>query len=101
MANVTPKMPPHVKIYHDENNITPGDIILCEIRAEGCKNVAVDICHIEHRGMGGDATKDVNENLVAGCRPCHNKVDASLIDKEELKLIAKRRIDANDNNTQI
>ena len=87
-------MKPHVKIYLEENGYDVCDIIMCEIRAEGCENTAVDICHIYHRGMGGDATKDVNENLVAGCRNCHEKVDKSLIDKEYLREIARKRIES-------
>jgi hypothetical protein len=42
---------------------------LCEI----CSRQAVDIHHIEARGMGGDpkGKKDVIENLMAVCRLCH------------------------------
>jgi 5-methylcytosine-specific restriction endonuclease McrA len=44
-----------------------SDFVPCEI----CGAKAVDIHHIEARGMGG--TKRVNEieNLMALCRPCH------------------------------
>ena len=83
----------HVKIYLEANGYTIADIILCEIRADGCQNVSVDICHISHKGMGGNPDKDVNENLLAGCRNCHDK--SEFIDKDKLREIARRRINAN------
>jgi 5-methylcytosine-specific restriction endonuclease McrA len=36
-----------------------------------CGSQAVDINHIDCRGMGGSKTKDVIENLQALCRKCH------------------------------
>ena len=39
----------------------------CEI----CGNQAVDLHHIEARGMGGSDTKDNIENLMALCRGHH------------------------------
>jgi len=87
----------HTKVYLKENGYTAADTIMCEIRTAWCQNVATDICHIEHKGMGGSKLKDVNENLVAGCRACHNAIDGanSPLNKDELKLIAQRRINAN------
>ena len=46
------------------------------------------------RGMGGNPDMDVEENLIAGCRFCHDGAEASLISKDLLKQIAKERIDA-------
>ncbi len=88
----------HVKIYLEENGYTTADVIMCEIKSEGCEGVAVDICHIIPRGMGGSKTKDYNENLIAGCRFCHMRDEAGLISKDKLKQIAKERIDANTGN---
>lgn len=88
----------HVKIYLDENGYTTADVILCEIKAEGCEHIAVDICHIDHRGMGGDKTKDRNDNLLAGCRNCHTLIDQTdwhIYDKGKLRQIAKERIERN------
>ena len=34
----------------------------------GCWNLAQDRHHIKHRGSGG---KDVPENMIRLCRPCH------------------------------
>lgn len=45
-----------------------SDFIECEV----CKGKAVDIHHIDCRGMGGSKEKDTIENLMALCRNCHN-----------------------------
>ena len=45
------------------------DYIPCEI----CNAKAVDIHHIDCRGMGGSKSKDTIDNLMALCRSCHVK----------------------------
>ncbi len=57
----------HTKIYLDYFGFTTADFIPCEL----CGAKAVDINHIEARGMGGSKKKDVIENLQAVCRGCH------------------------------
>ena len=47
-------MKKHTKIYLDYFGYDAGDFIACEV----CKNKAVDIHHIEPRGMGGSKTKE-------------------------------------------
>lgn len=44
-----------------------GDFIPCEV----CNSTAVDIHHINCRGMGGSKEKDEITNLMALCRKCH------------------------------
>ena len=44
-----------------------SDFVPCEM----CGAKAIDIHHIEARGMGGTKKMDVIENLMALCRPCH------------------------------
>jgi 5-methylcytosine-specific restriction endonuclease McrA len=46
-----------------------SDFIECEV----CRSQAVDIHHIDARGMGGSKLKDFIENLMALCRDCHVK----------------------------
>lgn len=75
-------MKKHTRIYTQYFNIGEQDFVLCE----WCKNSqAVDINHIEPRGMGGSKTKDSIENLVGMCRGCHLAFEAKKIGKEELK----------------
>ncbi len=59
----------HTKIYLDHYGYDETDFIPCEI----CGAKAVDIHHIEAKGMGGSKTKDYIENLIAVCRDCHVK----------------------------
>jgi len=66
----------HTKIYLSHFNYSIADFIPCEV----CGNKAVDIHHIECRGMGG-SHKDTIENLQALCRDCHIKYG----DKKQFK----------------
>jgi len=43
------------------------DFIPCEV----CGSQAVDVHHIEARGMGGNKKADIIENLMGLCRKCH------------------------------
>lgn len=60
-------MKKHIKIYLDTLGYDTSDFIPCEI----CGIEASDIHHIEARDMGGSKLKDIIENLMALCRPCH------------------------------
>ena len=57
------------------------DFIPCEI----CQAKAVDIHHIDSRGMGGSKQADTIENLMAVCRQCHNEYGDLKQHKEMLK----------------
>jgi len=63
-------MKSYTKKYLDHFQYCIEDFIPCEV----CGARAVDIHHIDCRGMGntGDE-KDVIENLMAVCRQCHIK----------------------------
>jgi len=74
-------MKKHVKNYYKHHELQPCDMVFCEI----CGQVAVDIHHIEPKGMGGRKDKDDAENLIALCRLCHNRAHAGEINKEHLK----------------
>lgn len=79
-------MKKHVKLYlsyfgYDENSFIP-----CEV----CGLKAVDIHHLEARGMGGSKTKDTIENLQALCRECHTDFGDKKKYKDELKAIHNR-----------
>jgi len=62
-----PDMKKHTKLYLQEMGYDETDWIPCEV----CGAKAVDIHHIEARGMGGTSNHDTIENLMALCRNCH------------------------------
>ena len=57
----------HTKVYLNYFGYTGEDFIPCET----CGARAVDIHHIEARGMGGTKKGDTIENLMALCREHH------------------------------
>ena len=62
-------MKKHTRIYMNYFDYGIEDFIGCEM----CGAKAVDIHHIEPKGMGGSKTKDFIANLVALCRSCHTR----------------------------
>jgi len=60
-------MKKHTQIYLKAMGYDTTDFICCEV----CQAQAVDIHHIESRGMGGSKHADTIENLMALCRKCH------------------------------
>jgi 5-methylcytosine-specific restriction endonuclease McrA len=71
----------HTKIYLGYFGYDLSDFIPCEI----CKAQAIDIHHIECRGMGGTKEPENINNLMAVCRDCHVKYG----DKKEYKEFLK------------
>ena len=74
-------MKKHVKTYLHYFGYDQSSWIPCEM----CGQTAVDINHIDARGMGGSKLKDNIENLMAMCRKCH----IDLGDKKEHKVMMK------------
>ncbi len=60
-------MKKHTKIYFEYFGYDVSDFIPCEV----CGAKAIDINHIDARGMGGSKEKDSIDNLMAMCRKCH------------------------------
>lgn len=60
-------MKSHTKIYLKHFGYGGEDFIPCEV----CGSRAVDIHHIECRGMGGTRIKDEIQNIMALCREHH------------------------------
>ena len=58
------------------------------IRERLCGDTAVDIHHIEARGMGG-GNKDTIENLMGLCRSCHIEYGDKKQFKSMLKVVHK------------
>lgn len=65
-----------------------SDFIPCEV----CGKKAVDINHIDARGMGGSKTKDTPDNLQALCRECHVKYGDKKQHKDYLKQIHSKKL---------
>jgi 5-methylcytosine-specific restriction endonuclease McrA len=74
-------MKKHTKIYLDAMGYDTNSWIPCEV----CQATAVDIHHIEARGMGGSNNRDTIDNLMALCRQCHNEYGDLKQHKEMLK----------------
>ena len=62
-------MKKHTKLYLAYFGFDQSDFIPCEI----CGSQAIDIHHIECRGMGGTKEAENIDNLQALCRSCHVK----------------------------
>lgn len=74
----------HTKVYFNFFGYdTTDEYIPCEV----CLSVAVDIHHIEARGMGGSKEADGIDNLMALCRKCHDYYGDRKEYKEYLKSI--------------
>ena len=66
-------MKKHTKVYLDFFNYGEQDFIPCEME---CGDRAVDVHHLQSRGMGGSKNKDYIENLMGLCRDCHIKAES-------------------------
>jgi 5-methylcytosine-specific restriction endonuclease McrA len=74
-------MKPYVKIYMNHFGYDISSFIPCEV----CGKTAVDIHHVEARGIGGSKEADNIENLMALCREDHVKFGDKKQYKEFLK----------------
>ena len=78
-------MKKHVKIFLQNFGWGEQDFIPCLM----CGQRAVDIHHIERRGLGGSKDKDYIENLAALCRSCHDKAERN---KEFNKIVKEKHL---------
>ena len=72
----------YTKLYLQFFDYFGDEYIPCEM----CNAKAVDIHHIQARGMGG-SEKDSIENLMALCRNCHIKYGDK---KQHLEMLKQR-----------
>ena len=89
-------MKKHTRVYLEEMGyISKGEQPIDQpyVPCEVCSQPAVDIHHIDARGMGGSKTKDVIENLMALCRTCHDKYGDKVQFKDWLKGIHQKIVD--------
>ena len=81
-------MQKHTKIYLRHFKYDVSDFVPCEVC--GCR--AVDIHHIEPRGMGGSKKADTIDNLMALCRECHENLGDKKQHKFRLHLIHQLKL---------
>lgn len=60
-------MKEHTKVYFEKMGYDTTEFVPCEV----CQSKAVDIHHIDARGMGGGKNANDIANLMAVCRVCH------------------------------
>lgn len=73
----------HTMIYLKHFGYDISDFIPCEV----CGKKAIDIHHVECRGMGGSKEADAIDNLMALCREDHIKFG----DKKQYKDFLKQK----------
>jgi 5-methylcytosine-specific restriction endonuclease McrA len=81
-------MKKHTMTYLNHFGYDISDFIPCEV----CGKTAIDIHHIEARGIGGSKEADNIENLMALCREDHLKYGDKKQHKEWLKEIHQERL---------
>jgi hypothetical protein len=74
-------MKKHTMVYFKHFGYDISDFIPCEV----CGKKAIDIHHVEARGLGGSKEADNIENLMALCREDHIKYGDKKQYKEFLK----------------
>ena len=85
-------MQKHTKVYMQFFDYGEQDFIPCEY----CGNRAVDIHHLDSRGMGGSKNKDNIENLIALCRAHHLKAESNQMFNQSLKILHTKKIKKKD-----
>lgn len=80
-------MKKYTRTYLNYFGYDESDFIPCEV----CNKQAVDIHHIQAKGIGGSKTKDNIENIMAVCRECHIKYGDKKQYKDFLKQIHDER----------
>jgi hypothetical protein len=70
----------HTRIYLEFHGYQIPEDVTCEM----CGRMAVDIHHIQAKGMGGNPEADCIGNLIGLCRDCHEKAHSGEITKETL-----------------
>jgi hypothetical protein len=86
-------MKPYVKVYMDYFGYDENSFIPCEV----CGSQAVDLHHVERRGMGGSKNADTIENIMALCRTHHLQYGDKKQWKDWLKKLHKIKMDTHGN----
>ena len=84
----------HTMTYLNHFGYDISDFIPCEV----CGKTAIDIHHIEARGIGGSKEADNIENLMALCREDHLKYGDKKQYKEWLKSVHLQKLSSGKNS---
>lgn len=88
-------MKKYTKQYFSYFGYALDDFLPCEV----CGGKAVDIHHIDCKGMGGSTLKDNIENIMAVCRSCHLEYGDK---KEHIDFLREKHLTfINDNGKRI
>jgi 5-methylcytosine-specific restriction endonuclease McrA len=79
----------HTKVYTEFFGYGMDSWMPCEI----CGSQAVDVHHIDARGMGGRDSADEIENLMGVCRQCHIDYGDKKQHKDMLREVHQKFID--------
>lgn len=79
----------HTKVYTEFFGYGMDSWMPCEI----CGAQAVDVHHIDARGMGGRDSADEIENLMGVCRQCHVEYGDKKQHKDMLREVHQKFID--------
>ena len=71
----------HHDIFRKFYNLAEDEYVQCAL----CQRQAVDIHHIDIKGMGGSQGKEHITNYIPLCRTCHTNAHAGLFCKDFLK----------------
>lgn len=82
----------HTSIYFDYFGYDVSSFIRCEV----CGDKAVDLHHIERKGMGGNPSgdKDHISNIIALCRKHHEQMGDKKQYKDYLREVHQRTMNA-------
>lgn len=81
----------YTKTYLEFFGYGIDDFIPCEVK--GCNKRAVDVHHIDRRGMGGSKLKNNIKNLVGLCREHHDLAESDPVFNEQVREEHLKRIE--------
>ena len=88
-------MKKYTKQYFSYFGYALDDFLPCEV----CGNKAVDLHHLDCKGMGGTKDKDNINNVMAVCRQCHLEYGDK---KEHMEFLKEKHLNfINDNGKRI
>ncbi len=79
----------HTRLFMAHYGYGEQDYIPCAL----CGGRAVDLHHIDPKGIGGSAGKDVIENIIPVCRYHHGLAERGVLKPEQLRARVKELLE--------